>query len=65
MSGVTKPTALTVREFRFREGLEAQARPLIEALAGPVSAERTPEVLEISDALAAHADLWLSLVARA
>ena len=64
-SGAT--VALTVREFRFREGLEAQAqaRPLIEALVGPVSAGRTPGVLEISDALAEHADLWLSLVARA
>lgn len=65
------PVDLTVREFRFREGLEAQAlaRPLTEALAdaiegGAEGAERL-EADAIAGALAEHADLWIELVARA
>ena len=67
--------SLTVREFRFREGLEATAlaRPLLAALAGLVpgrgddadTEEEGPDALAIEGALAAHADLWLELAARA
>ena len=67
--------SLTVREFRFREGLEATAlaRPLIAALAalvpelgdGESIQEEGPDALAIESALAAHAALWLELTARA
>ena len=69
--------SLNVREFRFREGLEATAlaRPLIAALAalvpergegGSGSAEgEGPDALEIESVLATHAALWLELTARA
>ncbi len=64
------PVTLTVREFRFREGLEeaALARPLIAALAAlvPEDAETAlPDPAALDAALGAHADLWLDLVARA
>ena len=61
---------LTIREYRFHEGLEATAiaRPLIAALAvlvpGAADAEG-PDALAVESALAAHAALWLELVARA
>ena len=60
--------ALTVREFRFREGLEvqAQARPIIEALAGLVAADGSDiAAVDIDDILGEHADLWLALIGRA
>ena len=67
--------SLTVREFRFREGLEATAlaRPLIAALAalvpegddGKHTHEEGPDALAIESALATHAALWLELTARA
>lgn len=69
-----EPVTLTVREFRFLEGLEATplARPLLTALAALVPAgkdgtheEEGPEVLAIEDTLASHASLWLELAARA
>ncbi len=71
-----QPVTLTLREFRFREGLEATAlaRPLIAALAalvptgaGPAEAGEGegPDALAVESALAAHAALWLELVARA
>ena len=61
---------LTVREFRFREGLEATAiaRPLIAALAGLVpdrAEDEGPDALAVEGALAGHAGLWLELAARA
>ena len=61
---------LTVREYRFLEGLEATAvaRPLIAALAELVSdpdEDEGPDALAIEAALAAHAATWLELVARA
>ena len=61
---------LTVREFRFREGLEATAiaRPLIAALAGLVpnrAEDEGPDALAVEGALATHAGLWLELAARA
>ena len=70
---------LTFREFRFREGLEAAvvARPFIADLAALVSpkargdepegddAGALPDVEVFDDLIAAHADLWLELSARA
>lgn len=58
--------ALTVREFRFLEGLEAQvlARPLVDALADGFEGEGL-DPIAIDEALAAHAGLWLELIARA
>lgn len=61
---------LTVREFRFREGLEATAlaRPLIAALAGLVpdrAEDEGPDALAVEGTLATHAGLWLELAARA
>ena len=61
---------LTVREYRFREGLEATAlaRPLISALADLVPdrvEDGGPDALAVESALADHAALWLELVARA
>ena len=61
---------LTVREFRFREGLEATAlaRPLMAALAALVpdpADPEAPDALAVEEALAAHAELWLALAARA
>ena len=65
-----RPATLTVREFRFREGLEvtAIARPLVAALAAlvPEGGDATPpDALAVEAALAAHAALWLELAARA
>ena len=66
--------SLTVREFRFREGLEATAlaRPLIADLAALVpesgdgeSTREGPDALTIESALATHAALWLELTGRA
>ena len=64
------PVTLTVREYRFLEGLEAtaSARPLVAALAELVSdpdEDEGPDALAIEAALAAHAATWLELVARA
>ena len=65
---------LTVREFRFREGLEATvlARPLIAALAALVpesgdgeSTGEGPDAFAIENALATHAALWLELTGHA
>ena len=65
---------LTVREFRFREGLEATvlARPLIAAQAALVtesgdgeSTGEGPDAFAIENALATHAALWLELTGRA
>ena len=64
------PVALTLREFRFREGLEATAlaRPLVAALAALVpndGRDGAPDAHMIEAALADHADLWLTLAACA
>ena len=66
------PVALTLREFRFREGLEATAlaRPLVAALAalvpnGDGDGDGAPDAHMIEAALADQADLWLTLAARA
>lgn len=59
---------LTVREFRFREGLEAQvlARPLIAALAALVDADADIPGATALDAVAGeHADIWLALTGAA
>ena len=68
-----EPVALTVREFRFAEGLRAQAlaRPLIAALAALAAREAAREgaadidALEIQAAIGEHGDLWLDLAALA
>ena len=62
--------ALTVREFRFLEGLKAtaDARPFIEDYAALVGDGPEPEVagsLEIAALLGKHDALWLELTARA
>ena len=59
---------LTVREFRFLEGLEAQAlaRPLIAALAALTDAEgEIPGAAALDAVVGEHADVWLALTARA
>lgn len=60
---------LTVREFRFLEGLRAQvlAQPFIAALADAVGTgdEGALDAPAIAAVLAEHAALWLELVARA
>ncbi len=58
---------LTMREFRFRESLEAQAlaRPLIEALAELVAEDEDINAGGIAGILGEHADLWLTLAGRA
>ncbi len=60
---------LTLREFRFREGLEAQAlaRPLIQALtrlADQAGADDTAavDVAAIEAAIGGHPDVWLDLI---
>ena len=55
--------ALTVRAFRFGEalGLSAEARPLIAALAD--AGDDDPRAIAAS--LAAHAEVWLALLASA
>lgn len=66
-----KPVTLTVREFRFREGLEAQAaaRDLIAELAR--LSERAAgggekiSLAAVDAAIGAHAEAWLDLIARA
>lgn len=65
--GTGEEVSLTVREFRFREGLEVQAlaRPFIEDLADGFETGGELEAAAIVDALARHADLWIALVARA
>ena len=66
------PVKLTVREFRFREGLEAQAvaRPLIADLgriAGDTAGSEDGKtgMADIEAAVGAHPDVWLKLSALA
>ena len=63
-----KGQRLSVREFTFRQGLEAApvARPIIQALQELVTAEgEEADAFEIADLMAAHPDAWFQLVARA
>ena len=57
---------LTVREYRFLEGLQAQreARDLIASLAAVYDGEGF-DTDRVMDALTDHADAWIGLVARA
>ena len=64
------PVALTVREFLFREGLEATAaaRPFIADLAETIlegDEAKVPDTLAVDAVIGKHADLWLDLTARA
>ncbi len=61
------PVDLTVREFRFLEGLEARsiARPIIEALADVVGSSTDLEFALVDAALAENAEAWIALVSRA
>ena len=62
---------LTVREFRFREGLECQviARPLIAALArlagGIGEGGEGLDTVTVDAVIGGHADIWLTLISRA
>ncbi|MCY3878608.1 MAG: hypothetical protein OXF74_05435 [Rhodobacteraceae bacterium] len=61
-------TEVTVREFRFLEGLEAQAaaRPLAAALAGSVGETgAAPSADGVMLALTDHAGVWIDLLAKA
>lgn len=62
-----KTVAVTVREFRFLEGMQVRplARPLIEALADTVTPEGEMEPDGVEAALAAHAETWIALLAAA
>ena len=65
-----RAVALTVREFRFLEGLQAAAlaRPLIEDMAAETADGADPDApptLAFVDLLGKHAGLWLDLTARA
>lgn len=63
------PVALTVREFRFLDGLRAQsvAAPFTKALAELIGTAPEAEVDDaaVADLMAEHAETWLTLVARA
>ena len=59
--------SLVVREFRFREGLEAQAaaRPLVEVLAEAAADEAgAVDALAVDAIMSEHADLWLQLLGQ-
>ena len=58
---------VTVREFRFLEGLKAQApaRPLVEALADIVEDDAEIDGAAVSAAMAAHAGVWIELTGLA
>jgi len=56
---------VTVREFRFREGLKVQAtaRALIEDLAALVGVDGGMTPARVAQVLGAHGDLWLETCA--
>ncbi|MYE01468.1 MAG: hypothetical protein F4Y03_09335 [Alphaproteobacteria bacterium] len=58
---------LTVREFRFLDGLRAQvlARPIVEALAGIAEDPAAIDAPAVADVLGQHAELYLQLIALA
>lgn len=57
---------ITVREFRFLEGLKvaAEARPIIAGLRD-LAKSGTPPAEAIDQLISEHAELWVRLVARA
>ena len=59
--------ALTVREFRFLEGLRltATVRPLVEALGASVQEGDDVDAAMIAAAMTDHADVWMECIARA
>lgn len=58
---------LTVREFRFLEGLRltAQIRPFVEAIGGSMDEDGEADVGAISEAMTEHADIWIECIAQA
>ena len=58
---------LTVREFRFMEGLRltARVRPLIEAIGGATGEGGDVAVAAIADAITEHAVIWVDTIAQA
>ena len=59
---------LTVREFRFLEGLQISAavRPLIESIGAAVSEDETEiDIGMIHEAMTEHANIWVECTARA
>lgn len=58
---------LTVREFRFLEGLRAQvvARPLLEALADVADGPALADTDAVAEVLAAHAEVYIELIGLA
>lgn len=58
---------VTVREFRFREGLEIRhiARPIIAGLADVVETSEELELELVDGILAENAESWLALIAKA
>ena len=58
---------LTVREFRFLEGLRLTAliRPLVEAIGDSVQEGDDVDAGVIAEAMTDHADVWVECVARA
>ncbi len=62
-----KRISITVREFRFLEGLKVRsvARPLVAALADVVGTSDDLEFELVDAALAESADAWIALVAAA
>lgn len=64
------PVAVTVREFRFAEGLRARpaARPIVEALAALVPdgpASEIPSAAALDAVMGEHHEAWLELLGRA
>jgi len=58
---------VTVRAFRFLEGLRAQplAAPLVDAIAASVESDDLPSPAVFAAAMADHAERWLELIALA
>ncbi|WP_170563020.1 DUF6631 family protein [Ruegeria atlantica] len=62
-----KPVTVTVREFRFLDGLkvQAEARPLIEAMAALIDEDGGMTPARLGEVLGRHADLWIGICAVA
>ncbi len=62
-----RSVSLTVHEFRFREGLEAQAlaRPLIERFSELAQSGKPISVSAVEAEMGSCAEIWLGLIAKA